>query len=359
MVRMFSCAAHAPSTEGAGGPQRVTGRKSLTIDMHCHAQVLAAEDLVKDVFSIDLEPFIAFASEASREVNRQQMDVILPKMTSVDLRLEEMDRMGVDMQVVAPSPFQYCYWTEPELGREVARTVNDGLAEMAASNPERLVALGSVPLQAPDLAVAELDRCVKELGMKGVEISTNVAGKELTRSGLDRFFARAEELDVVIFIHPHGFTDARRLSDHYFNNVIGNPMDSTIAVSHLIFDGVLERYPGLKICVAHGGGFLAAYSARMDHAYHARSDCRREISAPPTTYLRKLYFDTVVFSADQLSYLIEQYGADHIVLGTDFPYDMGESDPVGHVGRVDGLSEADRAAIQGGNAARLLKLADR
>lgn len=356
MAGLFSCAAHGPATDHGATRRAVKGSKTRVVDIHCHAHIPAVDPLVEDVFSIDYEPFIHFSSDASKEVNRQQQETIMPMLTSVEVRLADMDKMGVDVQAVSPAPFQYCYWAEPELGREVARTVNDGLAEIVASNPDRFVALGSVPLQAPDLALAELDRCVKELGMRGVEISTNVAGAEVSRAGLDGFFARAEELGIVIFMHPHGFTEGRRLADHYFNNVIGNPMDTTIAVSHLIFDGVLERHPGLNICVAHGGGFLAAYAGRMDHAYHARSDCRREISAPPSTYLRKLYFDTVVFTPDQLDYLVAQYGADHVLLGTDYPFDMGESDPLGHIGSVGSLSDADRAAIQGGNAARLLKL---
>ena len=146
------------------------------------------------------------------------------------------------------------------------------------------------------------------------------------------------------------------MDKHYFVNLFGHPTDTSLAIGYLIFDGVLKRHPGLKICVAHGGGWLPSYAARMDHAYHARPDCREVIDQPPSTYLKKLYFDTMVFDADQLEFLIRKYGADHICLGTDYPYDMGDYDPLGLIGKVDGLTESDVAAISGMNAAKLLKL---
>jgi aminocarboxymuconate-semialdehyde decarboxylase len=213
-------------------------------------------------------------------------------------------------------------------------------------------------MQEPELAVAELDRAMRELGMRGVEICTSVAGEELSNDRFRKFFAKAEELDALIFMHPNGFSDGDRLSDHYFINVIGNPLDSTVAVSHLIFGGILDAYPNLKICVAHGGGFLPAYAGRIDHAHASREDCRQRIEERPSSYLRKLYFDTVVFTEHQLEYLVSLYGSDHIVLGTDYPYDMGMYDPVGFVDGASALTTGDKAAIVGGNAARLLGIRD-
>lgn len=265
-----------------------------------------------------------------------------------------MDRDGIDIQAISPSP-QYYYWAEPELGRETARLVNNRIAEIVASHPDRFVGMGTVPLQAPELAVAELERLVKQLGLRGVEIGTNVAGAELSDDRFRPFFAKAQELGILIFMHPAGFTHAQRLADHYFINVIGNPLDTTVAVSHLIFGGVLDAYPKLKICLAHGGGYAAAYSGRFDHAFEARSDCRRLIKRPPTRYLKKLYFDTIVFTHHQLEYLTNLYGSDHIILGTDYPYDMALPEAVKFVTSAK-LSRADKAAILGGNAARLLQI---
>ena len=158
---------------------------------------------------------------------------------------------------------------------------------------------------------------------------------------------------MLLFLHPLGFTHGDRLREHYFNNLLGNPIDSTIAVAHLIFDGVLERLPGLKICIAHGGGYAASYWGRLDHAWRARADCRMHISKPPSHYLRKLYFDTLVFDPAQLQFLLETYGADHLCLGTDYPFDMSEPDPLGFHSK---LSDADRDEVLGGTAARLLGL---
>jgi aminocarboxymuconate-semialdehyde decarboxylase len=163
-------------------------------------------------------------------------------------------------------------------------------------------------------------------------------------------------LGVALFMHPNGFTSADRLVNHYFNNVIGNPLDTTVAVSHLIFDGVMERNPGLKVLLAHAGGYIAHYWARMDHAHRARPDCRTVISKPPSSYLEKFYFDTITFDPVMLGNLISRYGADHVVLGTDYPYDMGEEDPLGLIESVKRLKRSDKDMIMGGNAARLLNI---
>jgi len=319
--------------------------------------VPAVDALVKDVFDLKNEPLMWHASEETRAFQRQHTQSIMPLMLDVERRLAVMDAAGVDIQAVSTAPNHYCYWAPPEVGRQVARTVNDALAELVAGHPDRFVALGTVPLQNPEMAIAELERCVGELGMRGVEISTDVCGTELSRAGLDKFFARVEELGVVIFMHPSGFTESARFADHYFSNIIANPLASTVAVHYLIFDGVMDRHPGLKVCVAHGGGFIAAYSGRIDHAHPLRPDMQRHLpkGKVPTDYLKRFYFDTVVFTEHQLEYLVKVFGADHIVMGTDYPYDMAETDPVGHVNRAD-LTDEQKAAIIGGNAAKLLKL---
>jgi aminocarboxymuconate-semialdehyde decarboxylase len=204
--------------------------------------------------------------------------------------------------------------------------------------------------------VAELRRCATELGFAGIEIGTHVEGEELSSPRLEPFWDACEELELVVFIHPTGFTQPDRFTDHYFFNTIGHPLEETICAGRLIFDGVMERHPGLKIVLAHGGGFLPAYSGRFDHAYHAREDVRADLPRPPSHYLSRFFFDTMVFDPEQLGYLIGRYGADHVLLGTDYPYDMGETDPLGLIGKVAGLTSADVDLIAGGNAASLLGL---
>lgn len=332
--------------------------KTKVVDLHCHYLNPEVNAKTSHLNAAQYDPTVTFANELTRETNVKQMKTRAPKLTGVAERLVDMDRMGVDVQAVCPAPYHFFYFTEPDYGAELARDVNEGIAKLAADMPDRFVGLGTVPLQDSQLAIRELEYCVKQLGMRGVEICTNVNGKNLTDPSLklDKFFARCEELGVVIFMHPLGYTQADRMTNHYFNNVIGNPLESTVAVSHLIFDGVMARYPKLKVIVAHGGGFIAHYWARMDHAWRARPDCRTVIKRAPSTYLEKFYFDTITFDPEMLKRLVDRFGADHVVLGTDYPYDMGEDDPLGLVAQVKRLPRASRDLIVGGNAARLLKL---
>jgi len=292
-------------------------------------------------------------TQAHQQKLRAELD---RKLTSVEQRVSDMDRMGIDVQAISTSPLQYYYATEPELGRQISRAINERLAEIVAAHPDRFVALGTVPMQSPELAVAELGYCMKRLGFRGMEIGTNVGGVDLSDGRFESLFAKAEELGAVIFLHPIGFTDPRRLTQYFLTNVIGNPLDTTVALSHIVFGGVLERHPGLKFVAAHGGGFLGHYPARMDHAYKVRPECHDHIRRPPTSYMKKIYYDTVVFSHAQLEHLVKLWGADHVVIGTDYPYDMGYYKPVDFVNGAKSLTRAQKDAIIGGNAAKLLKL---
>jgi aminocarboxymuconate-semialdehyde decarboxylase len=346
-------AAVAPSRLARGDKSR-----GLHIDMHCHYLNPEVHAKIAHLNPAQYEPAARFANALTRDVNSKQIQERGPKLSSIETRLADMDRMGIDIQAVSPAPNQLCYWPEPDLGADIARMVNDRLAEIAATWPERFVGLGTVPLQNAQMAVAELERCVRTLGLRGVEILPNVNGKDLSDPalGLEKFFAKAEELDIVIFMHPLGYTQGERLLDHYFNNVIGNPLETTVAVSHLIFDGVMARHPRLKVLLPHAGGYLAHYWARMDHAHRARADCRSVIKKAPSSYLRKFYFDTITFDAGMLRHLIDNFGSTHVVLGTDYPYDMGEDNPLQLIRSVPRLARSERDDITGGNAARLLKI---
>ncbi len=350
---MYRC---APAGRGSTSIVKKKG-KSLRVDIHCHYLNPEAAARVAPLNPASHEMQVKFANALTRETNVRQHQERAPKLSNIEVRLKDMDRMGIDIQAVSPAPQQTYYWAEPGMGAELARMVNQRLAEIVAKWPERFVGLGTVPLQDPDMAVSELEHCVKKLGMRGVEINGSVNGMDLTdgRLGLERFFAKVQELDVIIFMHPTGYTQGERLLDHYFNNLIGNPLETTVAASHLIFDGVMERYPKLKVVLPHGGGFLAHYWERMNHGWRARPDCRVSIKRKPTTYLEKFYFDTIVFDPEMLNHLVRRYGADHVVLGTDYPFDMGVDDPVGFVQQAK-LSSLDRTKIVGGNAARLLKI---
>ena len=338
-----------------GRPGREVRPKGLTIDVHSHVAVPAAAAFVAPHLDLATIPLAHFATEATKSLNKRQDRDRTSRMTEYDERLADLDAMGIDLQAVMPPPPQ-CYYTVPiEIADEASRMVNDGIAEYVSRRPDRFVPLGTVPLQDGRTAAAELERSVTTLGFKGVQVLTNVAGKELSDPEFEPFWAKAEALGALVVIHPNGFTEGERLTRFYFNNVVGNPLETTLALHYLIFDGVLERHSRLKILAVHGGGYLPAYSGRIDHAWGARSDVRGDLPKPPTSYLKQVYFDTVVFTPHQLDYLVRVFGPDHIVMGTDYPYDMGEYDPIGHVASSD-LDPASVAAIVGGNARRLLNL---
>jgi aminocarboxymuconate-semialdehyde decarboxylase len=325
-----------------GKPGRDVRPKSTTIDVHAHVDIPAAAKFVAPHLDMTTIPLAHFATPESKALTQKQAADILARRDH-EHRLADLDAMAIDMQMIAPPPLQ-CYYTVPlDIAVKAAQIVNDGIAEFCGKYPDRLKGFGSVPMPDGNEAAKELERCVKQLGFTGVEVLTNVAGKELSDPAFAPFWKKAEELGVLVMIHPN-------------NNVIGNPLETTIALHYLIFDGVLERHPKLKLLAVHGGGYLGGYPGRIDHAWGARSDSHGDLPQPPTSYLKRIYVDTVVFTPYQLAELVRVFGADHVVMGTDYPFDMAEFDPVGHIASVDGFDAATIAALAGGNAKRLLAL---
>jgi aminocarboxymuconate-semialdehyde decarboxylase len=333
-------------------PGRETRPSSLTIDIHAHVGVPAAAEIVKPHLDLSTVPLVNFSNPETTALNqKQEIDIIARRPLAA--RLAELDQMGLDMQAIKPPPPQ-CYYTVPlDIAVKATRVLNDGIAEYCAHRPDRLIPFGSVPMLDAAEAVKELERCMGSLRFKGVQILTNIAGRELSDLAFAPFWKRAEELGALVVIHPNGFTHGERFRRFYFSNIIGNPLETTIALHYLIFDGVLARHPELKLLAVHGGGYLGAYSGRIDHAWGARSDCNANLPEPPTTYLKRVFVDTVVFTPHQLAELVGVFGVDKVMLGTDCPFDMGDYDPIGHV--VDtGFDAATTAAICGGTAQKLL-----
>ncbi len=338
-----------------GRPGREIRPAGITVDVHSHVGVPEAAKFVEPHLDWATVPLAHFATPETKALSAKQ-EADIGACFRLDRRLADLDAMGIDVQTIAPPPPQ-CYYTVPlDIAVKATRLVNDGIAAFCAQKPDRLKPFGTVPMTDGAEAAKELDRCVKTLGFAGIEVLTNVAGKELSDPAFAPFWKKAEELGVLVMIHPNGFTDASRLSRFYFNNVLGNPLETTIALHYLIFDGVLARHPGLKILAVHGGGYLGAYPGRIDHAWGARSDSHGDLNEPPTTYLKRIYVDSVVFTPQQLGELVRTFGADHVLMGTDYPYDMAEYDPVGHIAGVDGFDAATIAALAGGNAKKLLGL---
>jgi len=348
------CAAAEASARVSG--QARGRRKQVTVDLHCHALTVAVEKLVADQPQKRAEPEmqVRMQGAASAEYNSKTMlPAVGPKLTNVQLRLHDMDAMGVDIQVVSPSPTQYYYWAEPELGREIVRVQNEDIAALCAQHPDRLRGLGNVALQHPALAVEQLTHCVNELGFRGVEVSSSVNGLELADPRFWPVWERAEELGCLVFIHPLGTSVGERLNRHYLSNIIGQPLETTIALSHLIFGGVLDRYRGLRVVAAHGGGYLPSYIGRSDHGWAHRPDAHG-MQRAPSEYLKQIWFDSLVYTPEGLRHLINQVGASQVVLGTDYPFDMGSYDVHALIEAVPALTDAEQDAVLGGNALRLM-----
>ena len=337
----------------------MTGVELPTVDVHAHAVVPGVEALVAGHpgHRAAQERDARWFGEAAMAVNRAQLSRVGPLLTDPERRLEAMDAARVDVQVVAPMPI-YHPWADADLAERVAAATNEGMAALAAAHPDRLVGIGTVALQHPQLAVRQLDAAVGDLGLRGVQIGTTAGERELDHPALADFWTRAEELGALVIIHPWGCSLGERLADHYLANTVGNPVETTVALSRLIFSGLLDRHPGLDVCSVHGGGYLPTYLGRSDHAWHARPDAHT-CTLPPSSYLRRIWFDSLVYTPTGLRVLVDAAGADRVLLGSDYPFDMGVSDPVDRL-EAAGLDAATVAAIAGGNAARLgLALAHR
>jgi aminocarboxymuconate-semialdehyde decarboxylase len=272
-------------------------------------------------------------------------------------RIAEMDKQGIDVEALSINP--RWYRAERDLVAKVIDVQNEALAGFCAKYPDRFVAFASVALQFPDLAVRQLEEGVKNLGLRGAAVGASVAGDEFSDPKFHPFWAKAEELGALIFIHPQSTPDlARRLKGQgWLENTIGNPLDTTIALSHLIFEGTLDRFPKLKICSAHGGGFLPSYAARSDNSLRVAPDMDTgvKLKKKPTEYLKQMYYDTLVFTGEALRHLAAEVGVNRLVIGTDHPIPWQDKS-VDHILEAPGFSNAERRMMLGETAAKLLRI---
>ena len=314
----------------------VGGRRVKTIDVHAHCVIPEAYALLGLEVSDHRGPGI---------------DEVGPQ------RIREMDRQGIDVEALSINP--RWYRAERDLVTQVVKTQNERLAEFCGKYPDRFVAFASVALQFPDLAVQQLVEGVKKLGLRGAAVGASVAGDEFSDPKFHPFWAKAEELGILIFIHPQSTPDlARRFKGNgWLENTIGNPLDTTIALSHLIFEGTLDRFPGLKICSAHGGGYLPSYAARSDNSLRVApdKDTGVKLAKKPTEYLRQMYYDTLVFTSEALRHLAAEVGTSQLVIGTDHPIPWQDKS-IDHILKAPGFSDAERRAMLGETAAKLLKI---
>ena len=331
---------------GVGGAQTqtrrrevvVNGKRVKTVDIHAHCAVPEAMALMN--LKVTGQPNLP--------------NVLV--MTQPADRLRAMDEQGIDMEALSINP--YWYKADREVAQKIISIQNEKLAEACAANPERFVAFATVALQFPEMAAEQLEQGVKKYGLRGAAIGGSVNGEELADPKYHPFWAKAEQLGVLIFIHPQGTAEmnatTRLKGNGLLDNVIGNPLETTIALSHLIFEGTLDKFPGLKICAAHAGGFLPSYAGRSDQGCLTFPDrCTRKLAKKPTEYVRQLYYDNIIFTPEGMRHLVAETGVGQVVMGTDYPYPW-TSTSVDLVLNTPGLSDADRVAILGGTAAKLL-----
>jgi aminocarboxymuconate-semialdehyde decarboxylase len=324
---------------------RVGGQRVRTVDVHCHCAIPEVVDLVKGT--------------AMERAARSQIDGNL-RGPPVAQRLAERGADGVDVEAMSVNPFWY--GADRDLARRIVDLQNAALARLCREAPDHLRAFATVSLQFPELAAEQLERGVKELGLCGAAIGGSVEGEEISLPKYDPFWKKAEELQALVFIHPQSDGAPATIKDRVkgpgaLSNVIGNPLETTFAVAHLIFDGALDRFPNLKICAAHGGGYLPSYAARMDWGCSVfPAQCKGpELKKRPSDYLKQIFVDSLVFTPEALRHLAAECGPSQIVIGTDYAVPWVKN-PVDHVLNTPGLTDADKIAILGGTAARLLKL---
>ncbi|MGE5818509.1 MAG: amidohydrolase family protein [Deltaproteobacteria bacterium] len=272
---------------------------------------------------------------------------------NLDLRLKAMDAERVAVHALSLMP-PMVYWAQGPLGSQLARLVNNAMAEASRLHPDRFVALATLPLQDPEAAVTEVGRAVRELGCRGIYLGTNIHGKELTEPSFLPVFDRIHELRVPIFLHPISVIGAQRLTHYYFHNLLGNPFDTAVAAANLIFSGLLDAFPQLEICLPHAGGALPYVIGRLDHGWEVRQECKA-LKKPPSSYLRRFTYDTISHAPDALRYLIDLVGVDRVMMGSDYCFDMGYEHPIEVIGGLK-LNRNDQEKILGGNAKRLLRI---
>ena len=271
----------------------------------------------------------------------------------LELRLKAMNAQRLAVHALSLMP-PMVYWADSALGLRLARLVNDAMAEAAQLHPGRFVTLATLPLQDPKAALSEAERAISELGCRGIYLGTNVRGKELTHPSFLPVFERIDALRAPIFLHPLNVIGSQRLTNYYLHNLLGNPFDTAVAAANIIFSGLLDRFPRLQICLPHAGGALPYLIGRLNHGWKMRQECKA-LKQPPSSYLRRFTYDTISHAPESLNYLIKLVGADRVLMGSDYCFDMGYERPVEVVTALK-LSRPDQEKILGGNAARLLRL---
>lgn len=342
-----------PRARKRAAPGRASHHTTPTIDIHAHFVPEAYLRLIETEGEARGVRLRSGPEGPLILVGPVPIGPITARYHDLDLRLKAMDAQRVTIHALSLMP-PMVYWADDALGLRLARLVNDAMAEAARAHPDRFVFLATLPMQDPEAAVGELERAVTQLGCRGIYLGTNVRGKELTDPSFLPVFERIHALRVPIFLHPLNVIGAQRLAHYYLHNLLGNPFDTAVAAANLIFSGLLDRFPKLQVCLPHAGGAFPYLIGRLNHGWKVRQECRA-LKKPPSSYLRRFTYDTISHAPESLNYLIKLVGADRVMMGSDYCFDMGYERPVKAVTALK-LSRKDQEKILGGNAARLLRL---
>jgi len=329
----------------------------MNIDFHSHYLPQNFPELVCDIAG-RYEPQISDGPRGSKliTVGAHYFAPHTVELYDLDEKMLTMDRTDIEIQVLSAPPYAFLYWADPEVALSMARALNDALSDAVQSEAARFVALASVPLQAPEAAAAEVERAVSQLGMKGVAIGASVYGRPLSTPELRPFFQKVQDLGVPIFLHPTNTPMTDLMPDFYLSNLVGYPTETALAAAHLMFGGVLEMFPHLHICLAHGGGTFPALLGRLRHGARVRPEIRGTTANAPMDLARRFYYDSLTHSVRALHFLVAMVGCDRLLLGSDYPFDMRDRDPVVAVNSLVGPTQKEIDGILGGNAAAFLKL---
>jgi len=333
--------------------------KHIAIDIHTHVEFADTATILKKKYTEEeiFSRFVVPATGArSAEINPGLASGLLEPLRDPQRKIRDMEERKLAFSILSSTPFAFFYEIEEELSIELARFQNDRLAEMVRIYPNSFAAMATLPLQVPEAALKELDRAINQLGLRGIEIGSHVGKRELGDQAFWPIYEALEKEGLPMFIHPHHVAGMDRLQNFYLNNLIGNPLDTTIAAAYLIFSGVLEKYPNLKVVLAHGGGQLPYIFGRLEHGFEVRPECKETLCRSPRHLLKHFYFDIITHSQEALRYLVSLVGSDHVLLGTDYPYDMGNHQPVETVSRLPDITDSDRMKMMRDNAIGLFGL---
>ncbi|WP_026690948.1 amidohydrolase family protein [Alteribacter aurantiacus] len=331
----------------------------MRIDAHTHVMPPDLPDF-QEKYGQDRWPVVMKTSdtEADIMVSGKLFRKVTDQVWSPEKIVQDMDQEGIDMQVVSPIPVTFSYWAPLDQALEMIQLQNNFIGQMVNDRPDRFIGLGSVPLQDVDAAIEEMDRCVHELGLSGIEIGTNVNGQNLDTPEFLPFFKKAEEWDVLVFIHPWETMAKDRTPRHNFMYTVGMPSETALAAASLIWGGVIEECPNLRVWFAHGAGSFPYILPRLDQGWHVWPDLR-VTEHPPSHYVKNFYFDALTYDEQNTEYLIEKFGVDKLVMGSDYPFLLKESPPGKTINQMTSLSPDDRAKLMGETAAKLLKVKER